>query len=171
MGCRTTSAGAAAATGKVDVCFVSIRWKPGSRSAFARVSSFKFTATDGGAASTMSAVTGGADAPVTTFTKMTGPRPNKQKTPSHAVRATICIPQVESARVMTKSGDKQAISAKPIPNFDCGHPVGKERYELSRPSVEDRGSRCMAILPGAVVAGASVSRLHEVRKVDRLDSR
>jgi hypothetical protein len=43
-------------------------------------------------ASTISAASGCADVPVTTFTKINGPMPNKQKTPSHTARATIHIP-------------------------------------------------------------------------------
>lgn len=88
---RMVPAGATAAT--VAAGLVSMD-DTGSRSDFARVSSGELNNTGGSAASTI--IAGGTDVPVTTFIKTNGPRPKKQKAISHAVRATINIPENES---------------------------------------------------------------------------
>jgi hypothetical protein len=93
-GALTVSGGATAASDKVGACFC---WNVGSRSTLPGVSCCAFAFAGGGAASTTSAATVGTDVLRITFAEIKGPRPNRQNTVSHAVRATIRVPRIEQS--------------------------------------------------------------------------
>jgi hypothetical protein len=65
----------------------------------------------------MSAATVAAEVPVPTLMKINGPRPNKQKAASHAVRVIIHVPRVVTVTMTSKRGNKRAIFADQL-DFD-----------------------------------------------------
>jgi hypothetical protein len=111
-GALTVSGGATAASDKVGACFC---WNVGSRSTLPGVSCCAFAFAGGGAASTTSAATVGTDVLRITFAEIKGPRPNRQNTVSHAVRATIRVPRIEQSYWRQKGATSGRYSpARPI---------------------------------------------------------